>query len=331
MNLAIDLADQPSGTLHKLVDEPVEEEIVLQDRLGVLQLFLSLFEIKLAVQVREERRDRVGIVVVLLEDDLGDLLDRVPDLPTGDGDLVAVRVCSVGEDGGGDEVSGEVGTRSLERVEVRRGEENVEQSGPPVLVVEEDKETPVEQPTPGLQLDARLGLFLGQGVVDHLPELLESGQRSVPFTRQRVAQQLSPVSRHVQVERRREDEEMVQVRRCSEVVTVRVLVVSVVVERVDLFEREPVLPLEELHVPELVHRTLESVHHGRVLDHSEDGSGGFLQRGGLLDGELAEVLKVCRARNRGTVSHQFSTTACSRPHRRDPPGRPCLTPSRCLT
>ena len=89
---------------------------------------------------------------------------------------------------------------------------------------------------------------------------------------------------------------------------------TIMVERVDLLERESVFTFQQLHVPELVDGTLESIDNSRVLDHSKNRSSGFLQRGGLLDGLLAEVVKVCAVV--GTRFQARSVGLCFPPTRR---------------
>jgi hypothetical protein len=134
-------------------------------------------------------------------------------------------------DGGRDGVSEEVGAGSLDSVEVGRGEEHVEQALEGLAQVEEDKEGPVEEPCPCLELGEGRGLR-----VDDIPKILDFCQGRLPLSQQDIRGEFTPVGREIEVVRGGKDEEVVKevggIAICAE----RILVLSKVVQRVDLVQ-----------------------------------------------------------------------------------------------
>jgi len=162
----------------------------------------------------------------------------------------------VGDDDGEDEVSEEVRARCSKGGEVGGGEEEFEEEGESIGVVEVDEERPVKQPTPSLKLSEisslsssggarrRWSSSLGHGSsvdgesgsgtrVDEVLDLVDALEGLVPGSGEDVGGELSPVSGKVEVGIGGEDEEMVEVLGCTGVVSVGVLELSVVVESED--------------------------------------------------------------------------------------------------
>ena len=103
-----------------------------------------------------------------------------------------------------DNVSQEMGTRRLDRVQVCRRQKHVEQPLQGLFQVKVHKEGPVQEPCSRLELSERVGL-----AVDHVPQVLDVGERGFPLTRQDVAGEFTPVGRERQVERGGKDQKVV--------------------------------------------------------------------------------------------------------------------------
>lgn len=131
-----------------------KEEVAAQDLVGLAELLLSLFEVKVDVESLDKLADGVGVLVGFLSDNADQVLE-----------LLLVRVLAVLASGTvavGDDSSGEVtkdpGAGGLDGVDVCGREEEVGELVACGLVVEEGEERPVDQPGAVLEL--------GQGVAE---------------------------------------------------------------------------------------------------------------------------------------------------------------------
>ena len=75
---AIRLADQVPRVIHEFIPKIVEEEVVRNNLLGFFQRLLGRLKVELHIQLFEERRHRIGVLIFLHLDDLDDLSYRVP-------------------------------------------------------------------------------------------------------------------------------------------------------------------------------------------------------------------------------------------------------------
>ena len=75
---AIRFADQIPRVVHELRTKIVQEKVVRDHFLGLFQRLLGRFEVEFHIQLFEERRHRVGVLIFLHLDDLDNLSCRVP-------------------------------------------------------------------------------------------------------------------------------------------------------------------------------------------------------------------------------------------------------------
>jgi hypothetical protein len=132
-------------------------------------------------------------------------------------------------DGGSNDIAKQVGAGCLDGVEVGRGKEHVEQALEVFAEVEKDKQGPVQEPCPCLELVCAVG-------IDNVAEILDFGEGRFPLSEQDIAGKLPPVCREVEVVRGREDEKVVEKVGSIAVGAERVLVLAKVVECVYLLE-----------------------------------------------------------------------------------------------
>lgn len=254
VDLAVSLRDEVPSVLEEelgLVLAAREEEVVGNDLLGEAQALLGALKVELGVQPGDELRERVLVLVGLALNRADNLLERVRPLLAGNPSREREPVR---DNDGKDEVAEEVRARRPESREVRRREEELEEEREALRVVEENEERPVEEPAPGLELSkvptlagrgggrggrgTALGLRPGVDAskgrtgprVDEVLEFVDLLERVVPGSAEDVGRKLAPVGREVEVEVRREDEEVVEVLRRAAVVSVGELELAVMVE-----------------------------------------------------------------------------------------------------
>mmetsp|Transcript_3668 Transcript_3668/g.5568 ORF Transcript_3668/g.5568 Transcript_3668/m.5568 type:complete len:395 (+) Transcript_3668:347-1531(+) len=132
VNTAISLKDMHAGIFQKLLTERVQEIIVLKQGLTLSQFLLSGFKVKLNEKSIHKLGDGVRVGVALLLDDLQQILHC--------GSL------SLADDHGGGKVSEDVGAGGLDDGKVALVEKQFQQGISSIGMVEEDEETPMNQP-----------------------------------------------------------------------------------------------------------------------------------------------------------------------------------------
>ena len=171
----------PRG-INKCVGGAEQEEVVLENLLGLAELLLGLLKVKVNVQGLDEVGDGVGVLVALLPDNADQVLELA---------LVLIRVAApvaAGDDGGG-QVAQDPRAVCLDGVDVGGGEEHFGEGFAGGLVVEEREERPVDQPGAVLQLGERV---VEQACVDLLLDLVDLLDGAVPVDGQDLAGQLAP-------------------------------------------------------------------------------------------------------------------------------------------
>lgn len=182
VDLAVALRDEMPGRVDECVSGAEQEEVVLEDLLGLAQLLLGLLEVKVDVQGLDEVGDGVGVLVRFLAHDADQVLELA---------LVLVAVAgaaAAGDDGGG-QVAQDPRARGLDSVDVGGREEHVGQRLAGGLVVEEGEQRPVEQPGAVLQLGERA---VEQACLDLLLDLVDLLDGAVPVDGQDLAGKLAP-------------------------------------------------------------------------------------------------------------------------------------------
>lgn len=147
MYAAVRLADQVPRVVHEVFPELAQEEVVRDDGLGFPKLLLRSLKVELDVELLEELRDRVLILVLLHLDDLDNFADRMANAR---GEGAGGRFAR--EDGCGSEIAQDPWRGRLDGVEVGRGEEGFEKEGASLGVVEVDEEGPMEEPCARVEL-----------------------------------------------------------------------------------------------------------------------------------------------------------------------------------
>ena len=140
VNAAIGLANEVPGIIHKVLPEVTEEEIILHNPLRDGQALLRSLEIKVDIEIFEELRDRVLVLVLLHLDHPHNVTNGVPRAGrrrTG---------CFARYDRCPSEVAQDPRTGSLDRVQVCGGEERFEEERAALWVIEVDEERPVYEP-----------------------------------------------------------------------------------------------------------------------------------------------------------------------------------------
>jgi hypothetical protein len=170
------------GGIDKCVSRAEQEEIILENLLGLAQLLLGLLEVEVDVQGLDEVGDGVGVLVPFLAHDA----DQVLKLTLV---LVAVAGAAAAGDNGSGQVAQDPRARGLDGVDVGGREEHVGQGLAGGLVVEEGKQRPVEQPGAVLQLGERV---VEQACVDLLLDLVDLLDGAVPVDGQDLAGKLAP-------------------------------------------------------------------------------------------------------------------------------------------
>lgn len=183
MYTAVHFRHEPPGILDKIVGKARQKKVVSHDLLGRGEAVLGRRKVKVDIQVLEERSDGVRVLVLFHLRDSDEITEVVSTAAR------RVGVFAI-ENGGGNDVSQEVRARGLDSVEVRGREKHVEQPLECLAEIKVDKERPVQQPCPRLQLGERVGLR-----VNHVLQVLNIRQRRLPLTRQDVGGELAPVGR----------------------------------------------------------------------------------------------------------------------------------------
>lgn len=153
VDLAVALRDQVACRVNKGVGCGNEEEVRLEDIRSERELALGLLKVKVDVEGTNEICDGVCVLICLLLDDAYNVLHLL---------LMLARIpCSAatGNDRSG-QISQDPGTASLDSVDKRWAEEEVEDLVTGRVVVEEREQSPVNEP--------RSVVKLSQGVVEQL-------------------------------------------------------------------------------------------------------------------------------------------------------------------
>jgi hypothetical protein len=181
-DLAVALTNEVSGSIDKGIGGRRKEEVASADLGGHGEGLTGSLEVVGDVEGVDELCDRVGILISLLSD----ITDDVLDLLLLDG---AVASTATAGDNGGDQISQDPGARGLDGVDVRSGEEHVQDRFPSTLPVEEGEKRPVEQ--------HRSVVELGTGVVEELgvnvfPNVLELVDSRLPVGLEDLGSKLAP-------------------------------------------------------------------------------------------------------------------------------------------
>lgn len=192
VDAAVRLGDELSRAFHEVLLGCVQKEVVAEDVLALLELLLGAVKVETDKESLDELRDGVLVFVGLLLDDLDELLH--------------LALSALGSDDGNRKVAQDPGARGLDRVDVLRGKEHVDDRVTATRVVEDDVQRPVDQPGALLQLLQSRHIL----VIDRLPQLLHLLQSAVPVTRQNLGRELAPQCREAALLVCRQDAEMVQ-------------------------------------------------------------------------------------------------------------------------
>mmetsp|Transcript_9265 Transcript_9265/g.28839 ORF Transcript_9265/g.28839 Transcript_9265/m.28839 type:complete len:403 (+) Transcript_9265:1140-2348(+) len=175
VDAAVRLEDEVTRRLDELVFARNQKKVV-REYLGALaQVLLRAVKVVAHVQALEELAHRVGKGVLLHLDDANEV-------------LLHARAALVDHHRRG-QVAQQVRCGGLDGVQVPFLHEEVHDEVPPILVVEEDEERPVQQPRTLLQLHEARGKLLG---VDALLEPVEVVQRHRPVLHQNLGAKLAP-------------------------------------------------------------------------------------------------------------------------------------------
>lgn len=187
-DFAVALADEVAGGIHKGVGRGGEEEVGAADVLGGAEGLAGGLKVVGNVESVDELGDGVGVLVGLLADVADDVLELL--LLDARGAVVAggAGAAARGDDGG-DEVAQDPGAGRLDRVDVGRREEHVEDGLAGGVVVEEGEEGPVDEHGAVVELGARVAEELG---VDALLDVLELVDGRVPVGREDLARKFAP-------------------------------------------------------------------------------------------------------------------------------------------
>lgn len=154
VNLAVAFRDEVAGRVDKRLGRGNQEEVALENLLGLTELALGLFEIKVDTERGNKLGDGVTVLVKLLLDDTDEILELL---------LVGARVA--GAIAVGDYRSGEVpedpGARGLDGVDESGGEEELDQDIAGGVVVEEGEQSPMDEESAVLELRKRVVVELG--------------------------------------------------------------------------------------------------------------------------------------------------------------------------
>ena len=133
------LKDHHPRVLDKVIQTRHEEEIIDEHGLAIPELLLGAVKVKVDVEVLDEAGDGILVGVGFFLDHLDQVLHHVPP-----GALV--------DDDRSGQISQDPGARGLDGVQVGLlVEEQVDDQVLTLVVVEEDEQTPVDQPGPLLQ------------------------------------------------------------------------------------------------------------------------------------------------------------------------------------
>lgn len=126
-----------SRRIDELIRSTEQEEVVLQNLLGLAELLLCLLKVKVNVESLDEVGHGVVVLVALLSDDPDEVLELL---------LVLIRVSALvtASDDGSDEIAEDPRAICLDGVDVCGGEEHVGKGLARRLVVEEGEQRPVE-------------------------------------------------------------------------------------------------------------------------------------------------------------------------------------------
>ena len=177
-----------AGSVEELLGGRDKEEVGLEDFVGLGQATLSLLKVEVDVQGLDESSDGVVVLVVLLAHDAHEILELLLVVAVLEATTVLSRTATVCDDGGG-QVAKEPGSRGLDAVDKRLGEEHLGELVTRGLVVEHGEECPVCQPNAVLQLCERVAEQTCLDALLHLQDLLERG---LPVGGQDVGGELAP-------------------------------------------------------------------------------------------------------------------------------------------
>ena len=222
-DLAVALADEVSGGVNEGVGGRGKEEVASADLGGGRESLTGSLEVVGDVESVDELGDRVGVLVGLL----ADVSDDVLDLLLLDG---AVASATTAGDNGSDQVSQDPGARGLDGVDVRGGEEHVQDGLAGTLPVEEREERPVEKHCSVVELGTGVVEELGVDVFPHVLELINGG---LPVGLEDLGGQLTPGGSRDLVVIGRQNSELVEHIGGGTVLSTSELELTKVVESVD--------------------------------------------------------------------------------------------------
>jgi len=134
VDLAVGLKDQVPGVVEKQLKDALKEEVVLHHLLALAQGLLGAIKVKVDVEGLHELGQRVTVVVRLLLDEGNNVLHRL-------------TATALAQDRRDSEVSQDVRAGSLDGLPVGGLQQDLEQQVTSILVVEEDEQTPVNDPS----------------------------------------------------------------------------------------------------------------------------------------------------------------------------------------
>lgn len=175
MDAAEGFKDHQSCAFNKLVDVPVDEEVVDDDVLAFVQFHAGSLEIEVDVQMLQELGDRVLVGVRFLLNNFDQVLEGV--------------AASAVDNDGDREVAHDVRARRLDDIQVDRLiQEHLDDQVASLGVMEEDQHAPVDQPCA-----LRQQLHVAEGaVVDELAQAVQVLQSRLPVQSQDLSGQLAP-------------------------------------------------------------------------------------------------------------------------------------------
>lgn len=146
MNPTIRLRNQIPRIIQELLPKLAQEKVISDHTLRNTQLPLRRLEIELAIQLLQETRDGVLILVFLGLDDFDDLFECIPD--TGGGRVGGRGRGFAREDGSGGEVAEDPRAGGLDGIEVRWREERLQQERSALRMIEIYEQAPMQEPGP---------------------------------------------------------------------------------------------------------------------------------------------------------------------------------------
>jgi len=270
-----------TGSVQELLRGRDEEEVGLEDLVGLRQATLSLLKVEIDVKGLDESGDRVVVLVVFLAHNAHEILELLLVVAVLETTAVLSRTAAVCDNGSG-QVAEEPGSRGLDAVDESLGEKHLGELVARRLVVEHGEECPVCQPDAVLQLCERVAEQTCLDALLHLQNLL---QRGLPVGGQNVGGELTPRGSAGLVVVGGQNAVLVEEVRGATVVSARVLELAVLVQLVDHLRGHAVGVLEILQVGSLV--SAQVVDDLTVTQQAQDLLGVLLELGALGEGLVA--------------------------------------------